>query len=432
MSRDNGPRGRLKRKRKQVIESESLSNGEKKMILELSFGLDEEDLKHTSSLGTKAASTNYNYVIRLRQLAEAYDGEFYEIDLHELKRLLSDFADGSHPYVSDDGYADGTMVQYQSAAKAFVNHHALDIDADEIPVTATERGSQAVDERDMLDNSDIEAMRDVIENPRDECLFELLLNTGQRVRAIQTLRVKDVDVNDGVYWLNTDEIGLKGADKVGKKRPLLGAVGAVKKWIEYHPTGNPDDYLLTPRVNNNKATPGEMLAQSTIRARLKKIADEADVTKPVNPHNFRHSFVTMCKRDYNMDDSTVKFLIGHASDSKVMETTYQHLTDDDYIADAEIATGRREPEEATTVGRRECPNPDCLNELDPTDKACSSCGTVISPDAQAAQETIEDSVKESYKQTEYGSGTQEKVDKLDELLDDPDVKAALLEKLSDE
>lgn len=432
MSKTNGPRQRLKRRRKKVVTSERITNKEKRMILELSAGLDEDDLTHASSEGTKAVSTNENYLTRLRKLAEAYDGDFTEIDTRDIKRLLSDFDKGSHPDAKDGGYATGTMVQFQSAVKAFVSHHGLTIDPDEIPVSAPSSGSQAVDERDMFDNSDIQAMRDVIENPRDECLFELLLHTGQRIRAIQTLRIKDVDVPEGVYWLNTDESGLKGADKVGQKRPLLGAVGAVKTWLDYHPTGKPDDYLLTATVDNNKATPGNMLAQQTMRARLKKIADKAGVDKPVNPHNFRHSFVTMCKRDYNMDDSTVKFLIGHSSDSTVMETTYQHLTDEDYIADAEISTGRREPEEAATVGRQQCPNPDCLNELEPTDKACSSCGTVISPDAQAAQETIDDSVKESYKQTApEDNETMDKIDELDTLLDDPEVKAALLERMNE-
>jgi len=389
MTRTNGPRQRLKRRRKKVIKSERLSNDEKRSILELSAGLDPEDLTHTSPIGTKAVSTNENYLTRLRILAQAYDGNFNNIDQNELKRLLSDFDRGTHPDAHEGGYATGTMAQFQSAAKAFIKHHSLDIDPDDIPVSAPPSGSQAVDERDMFDNSDIQAMRDVIENPRDECLFELLLNTGQRIRAIQTLRVKDVDVSEGVYWLNTDEDGLKGADKVGQKRPLLGAVGAVKTWLDYHPTGNADDYLLTATVDNNKATPGNMLAQQTMRARLRKIAEKADVDKPVNPHNFRHSFVTMCKRDYDMDDSTVKFLIGHDSNSTVMETTYQHLTDEDYIEDAEIATGRRERDDPTTVGRRECPNPDCLNELDPTDKACSSCGTIIAPDAREAKEQIQ-------------------------------------------
>lgn len=397
---ENDPHYRLKRRRQKVIDSEDMSNREKRLILEMSAGLEEGDLVHTSPLGSLAVTTNENYLTRLRMLAEASDKQLHQMQTGEVKRLIDAFAEGAAPGTPDGGYAKGTMVQFQSAIKAFTKHHGLDIDADDIPVTSTPRGSQAVDERDMFDNSDIQDMRDVIDNTRDECLFELLLNTGQRIRAIQTLRIKDVDIEEGVYWLNTDEAGLKGADKVGKKRPLLGAIGSVKKWLEYHPTGERDDYLLTATVNNNKATPGEMVAQQTMRARLKKIAEEAGVDKPVNPHNFRHSFVTMCKRDYNMDDSTVKFLIGHTSDSTVMEKTYQHLTDEDHIEAAEVAAGRREPEEPTTVGRQECPNPDCLNELDPTDKACSSCGTIISPDAKAAKETLQEQAEETVVEVE--------------------------------
>jgi len=431
MAKSDHYRNRLERQRTKILESEDMTNTEKKHILDLSFGLDKEDLRHTSPVDTKAAGTIDNYLNRLRALAEGYNGEFHQITDRELKNLLSDFANGTHPIAKDGGYATGTMGQFQSAVKAFIRHHDLDIDADDIPVSTAPKGSQAVDERDMFDNSDIEAMRDVIDNPRDEALFELLLNTGQRVRAIQTLRVKDVDVQEGVYWLNTDADGLKGADKVGKKRPLLGAAGPVKNWLDYHPTGKPDDYLITATVNNNKATPGEMMAQQTIRQRLRNIGDKAGINKPVNPHNFRHSFVTMCKRDYNMDNSTIKFLIGHSSDSTVMETTYQHLTDEDYIADAEISTGRREPDDTPAVGRRECPNPDCLNELDPSDKACSSCGTVISPDAKQAQDQIEGQIRE---QKEEADSLEEykDADKIAQAIDDdPKLAAQLMDKLGE-
>lgn len=424
-------RERLRRQRSKILDSTELTNTEKKHLLELGAGLDDTDLRHTSPLETKAAGTIDNYLNRLRALAEGYNGEFHQITERGLKMLLSDFASGTNRKAKDGGYATGTMGQFQSAAKAFVRHHGLPIDADDIPVSTAPKGSQAVDERDMFDNSDIEAMRDVIDNPRDEALFELLLNTGQRVRAIQTLRVKDVDVKEGVYWLNTEAEGLKGADKVGRKRPLLGAVGPVKSWLDFHPTGKPDDYLITATVNNNKATPGEMLAQQTIRQRLRKIGEKAGIDKPVNPHNFRHSFVTMCKRDYNMDSSTIKFLIGHAADSTVMETTYQHLTDEDYIADAEVATGRREPDDTPAVGRRECPNPDCLNELDPSDKACPSCGTVVSPDAKQAQEQIESQIRE---QKEEADSLEEykDADKIAQAIDDdPKLAAQLMDKLGE-
>jgi len=88
-----------------------------------------------------------------------------------------------------------------------------------------------------------------------------------------------------------------------------------------------------------------MLSQSNIRRRLKNIAEEADIDKPPNPHNFRHYFVTVCKRDYDMDEATIKHLIGHGPESTIMESTYQHLSDDDHIEAAEVAAGLRDEEE---------------------------------------------------------------------------------------
>jgi hypothetical protein len=83
-----------------------------------------------------------------------------------------------------------------------------------------------------------------------------------------------------------------------------------------------------------------------------------------------------------------------------METTYSHLTDDDHIEAAEVAAGRREPATDTPAARQTCPNPDCLNELDPADKACSSCGTVVSPDAKAVEQQAEDRIPEIRDETE--------------------------------
>ena len=65
-------------------------------------------------------------------------------------------------------------------------------------------------------------------------------------------------------------------------------------------------------------------------------------------------------------------------------------------------------------------------------KSCPYCGLVYSPDAKEAEDKVSDDVKKSYKQTDPDdTETQAKIDKLDELLDDPDVKAALLDKLAD-
>lgn len=381
--------------------------------------------RETKSYGTLAA-----YCQSLKRVCELSGRSLTDFeDVTEINRLFEEFRRGTHPEVKDDGYGKSTMGQWQSAVTKFYEYHTdLGIEASEIVVTAPEETK--IDERDMFTQDEIEAMREACTNPRDRCILELLLNTGQRARAIQTLRVKDVDTDEGVYYLNTDEAGLKGADKNGTKRPLLGAKRAVYDWLQHH-QGEPEDYLITSLPSSNRGTHGEKLSQSNVRRRLLKMADRAGLDKKPHPHLFRHAFVTLCKRDYDMDDSTIKFLIGHGQGSNIMSTTYQHLTDEDHIQAAEVATGMREEQEESPLTPKVCPT--CSEQLDQGAKACPACGTVFAPSAKAVEEQVQDDMKKEYRDTSpEDEEKQEKIEQLDSLLEDPDVKAALLEKLGEE
>jgi hypothetical protein len=230
----------------------------------------------------------------------------------------------------------------------------------------------------------------------------LLLYTGQRIRAIQTLRIKDVDLDSGEYRLNTDADGLKGADIVGKRRPLLGAENAVRDWLDKHPTGQPDDYLITalPMANRGGGSggDGDYLSSAAIHRRLNKIVDSAGVDKPANAHNFRHYFVTLAVREFDLDPATIKHLIGHRKDSVVMETTYQHLTDDDHIRAAREGTDAGREPEPKDGGLTPETCPVCNEPLAKAAKACSRCGQVFTPDARSAKETVEEAIHEGAKE----------------------------------
>jgi hypothetical protein len=279
----------------------------------------------------------------------------------------------------------------------------------------------------MFTVEEVQAMREAVGSSRERCLFELLCYTGQRIRAIQTLRVRDIDLEENVLYLNEDADGLKGAKG---KRPLLGAEAYVRRWLEHHPTSEPDDYLITPKATGG-GEPGGMITQDTIRYHLRKIADKADVDKDVHPHIFRHYFTTIAKRDYDLDDAYIKHLRGDSPGSNVMETTYRHLSDNDAIEHADAKFDGREPETDSPLTPEKCGT--CGVILEPNAKACSNCGQVFTPDAQTAEEQIEQQVKDSYRDVNpEETDTMEKVDTIDELLSDPDVKAALIEKLSEE
>ena len=323
-------------------------------------------------------------------------------------------------------------MQRQSALRVFYRYRMAvgegpDIAPESIYMVPTPETK--VDDRDVFTRDDIQAMRDVITNTRDRCVFELLLNTGQRINAIRTLRIKDVDVTEGVYWLNDEDGGLKGASG---KRPVLGAKRAVFDWLRDHPASDdPDNYLITIRPGANQGTAGDAIDYTSIYRPLQSIKERAGVSKDANPHAFRHAFVTMCKRDYNMNSDTIRHLIGHRTGSQVMETTYQHLNDDDYIKDAERAAGFREDEPESPLTPPVCPT--CAEPVPNAAKACAACGTVFAPDAKAVEDAREAAEATRSKAAIDGDGdvtmVAEKVARM--LEDNPDMMERLLKEQSE-
>ncbi|MFC7059165.1 tyrosine-type recombinase/integrase [Halovenus salina] len=306
---------------------------------------------------------------------------------HKLKKDLQRMHDGEYPHVKDDGIKKSTIRNYQVALRNFYHYHNFGIDPNDIPVF--KKSASPVDPNDMLTKEEIQEAREAADNPRDRAIFELLLYTGQRREAIRTLRLKDVNIQEGIYRLNSNVDGLKGAAERNGKRPLLGAKGPLQNWLDYHPdTSDPDNYLITARPSYSAVDPSSPISGETIRNVMEKIKEKTSIKKPMHPHAMRHNFVTIAKRDYDLADDTIKYLIGHRSGSDVMETTYAHLSGDDHVQRAEEAWGLREPENESPLTPEVCEV--CSNPLDPGAKACSRCGTVYTPDAKSAQELVEE------------------------------------------
>jgi len=119
----------------------------------------------------------------------------------------------------------------------------------------------------MLTKKEIQEARTATDNPRDRAIFELLLYTGQRREAIRTLRLKDVNIDQGTYRLNPTVDGLKGAAERNGKRPLLGSKGPLQNWLQYHPdTSDPENHLITALPNYSAVDPTSPVSGETIRA----------------------------------------------------------------------------------------------------------------------------------------------------------------------
>lgn len=330
----------------------------------------------------RADTTRAGYCRRLVFLSEHADSPLTDMDTEEMNDTAWSLGEARE-------WAGSTLAQAQSALQRFAEYRGLD--PEEIDVTS-ERSDSSIDPRTVLTPTEFHDMRANASNMRDKALIDLLGYTGQRLRVIQTLRIRDVDPEEGV-WHMPDSDGLKGADKTGSKRPLLGARKAVSEWIDMHPTQDPDDHLITTRegYGTSRGDVGGEISQQSIRYALKQAAERAGINKPVNPHAFRHFFVTTCKTQYDMDDGTVKHLIGHTEGSNVMETTYRHLSDDDHIEAAEEAFGiGTDDEESLTPPV--CPT--CNAPLAPSMASCPSAGCREVFDPSKAGEDAEKVLKD--------------------------------------
>ncbi|WP_136689979.1 site-specific integrase [Halorhabdus amylolytica] len=427
-----------------AIDSGDVTEADGDRIQELCNAYDPENMtvmlpsegEYANDTKSKKPTTLRYWMQHLKRAAqriafEEYDTSLTEATADDINQLMTDLRSGRHPDVKDDGLANNTIRNEQGCIRRFYRYHAdLGVDPDDITLISGD--DTHVDDRDMLTKEEIEEIRESADHPRDLAIFDLLLYTGQRNTAIRSLRIKDIDLDEGVYYLNTEAEGLKGADENGSKRPLLGAVGSIREWLRYHPfSDNPDAYLITPKPRYSNPDPDQMVSTNTLQYAMKNLKEKAEIDKPLNPHSIRHNFVTIAKREYHMDDATVKHLIGHSPDSNVMETTYSHLSDEDHIRAAEEAAGIREAKEESTLSPDICHT--CGEPLGPGAKACPRCGTVYTPDAKAAENQMDDKMTESYKQTDPDdTETMDKIDTLDELLDDPEIKQMLYERMNEE
>lgn len=371
-------------------ENGKICNEDKQRILEFLDAKDPEcGIVDDPNDTPKADGTLARYAYSIKRVAELGDFDLVGTTARDINYFMDDMRRGHVDGVKDDGLAKGTVCNLQKTTRKFYEYHDdLEVDKEDIILYTT--GGSSVDERDIFDQEDIQALRKATEHPRDKALVDFLLYTGQRISATLNLRIKDIDVDQGVFYLNEEAGDLKGASG---KRPLLYAEKSAREWLRKHPCkDNPDAHFICQKAENvgqYDYEMGDRLDNSTVYTVLQNVGEKAGVDKPVNAHNFRHTFVTICKRNYGMDNDTIKRLIGHDMDSTVMEETYSHLTDDDVIDAAERATGIKEEEPESPLTPDVCEN---CGEPIPIDraKACPSCGIVFTPDAKALEDTLED------------------------------------------
>ena len=384
---------------------------------------------------TKSVTTLKNYLTGLNKIAPHV--ALTNTTATELNTVMQGFLDGDVENVKNDGLSKGSIRVYQNALRQFYYvHNNVGVDPEDITLFKTD--DKAVDPGEMLTREDIQAIRDAADCMRDRALLDFLIYTGQRNTATRSLRIKDLDLENDRFRLNTDADGLKGAETNGKWRDLLLASATVKQYLntEHPAPEDPEAYVFTSRPKYGGPQPRTMLDVTTLGGIVGRLADRAAeehpaiASKPTYPHALRHNFVTIALRR-GMDETAIKHQIGHAPNSSVMESTYAHLKDSDHIRAARDAFDLETEDHESELTPEVCQR---CGESPPEDaRLCPYCGLAFTPDAEKSVGDAEEAIQDSYRQTPpEGAETKEKIDLVYDLLDDPDVKAAITEQRAEE
>jgi integrase len=375
------------------------------------------DYKRDQVLNGLAEASLLKNVTRMKIIAEHVDQPFDEMDKADVKEIVA--------WVHSRDYTDETIDTYKNVIRAFWRWLKDASNGDAPPETdwieLTNPGGKRKLPKDLLTKEDIQKQIEAAKNPRDKALISILYETGARIGEIIDLTVGDIEDRK-----HGKKIVIDG--KTGPRRlPLVESVPHINNWLAKHPNPEKENPLW---CKIQQGDPDDQLGYRYVREKiLKKNMDRADIDKPSNPHHYRHSRASYLANE--LKEAQLCEWFGWVQGSDV-PARYVHLSGRDIDNAYDEMHGLYEPDDdEDTPDVIECPRCQELNE--PTAAFCMRCGFAIDQETAGELEAeVGKKVKDSYKESNPQDELTDKIDTLDELLEDPEMKEALLERVSDD
>lgn len=348
-----------------IEESEEIHSTNKDLI---------SDFKRDHQLDGLSDARLQKLTSHLKIIAEHLgDTPFSDLSKSDVKDLVE--------WVQNRDIAETTEADYKKVIKQF--YKWLDGEDGKYPdtvdwITTTSPNKNGTLPKDLLTRENIDALKEACRNDRDRAFIAMLYETGARIGELIDLRVGDIEDHT-----HGRKVVIDG--KTGQRRlPLVESTPALNKWLNEHPSGEPDAPLWCQLRNGN-----EELSYNYIRQKLlERPRERSGIDKPVNPHHFRHSRATELATEFKEAQLCEWFGWVQGSD---VPGKYVHLSGRDIDQSyAELHGLRSAEEEEKEEPVTECPRCDELNETG--DKFCGRCGFALREEAQEAYETVQQDV----------------------------------------
>lgn len=322
--------------------------------------------------------TMVNYINRLRLSAERADKPLVEMSKADVDEFVFDLR-------HEHGLAEGTVRNYRKALKLFFDERGEDW-ADDITIGVSP--SRSVDPDRLLEDEEVNDLLDAAGSARDKCLVALLADTGLRIGAIASLRIRDVDLSgqNAMITIN-EEANVKDAHGT---MPLTWSEGYVTSYLNVHPRRNVENAALLHQ--NGGYYDGDddgALDYQYLSRRIKDLAGEAGIDRDrVNTHNFRKTAISRWIRE-GLSEQAIKHRACWTVDSDMLEV-YSGVRDEEfndqilshYDLDHEANSERPDLEQ--------CPR--CQTALQPNHDFCPGCSAPLTAGANEAEENVTDDI----------------------------------------
>ncbi len=230
-----------------------------------------------------------------------------------------------------------------------------------------------VQPHELITQNEILKMIDVAKGIRNKALIAVLADSGMRIGAVGSLRVKNVQLEQKYGFLYISKTSKSQKTTGAKGIPITWSVGHLGQWLSVHPRNNePDAPLWVSEYKNYKTKIYDALTYTRLFNIIKETAAEAGVTKRVHPHCFRHKAITTWVLD-KLSEQEIKHRAGWSKGSTQMFKIYANFTDAEINQSILSHYGIGKEEKKVTL--ETCPR--CKVTLPPDAKFCPQCSLVL-------------------------------------------------------
>jgi site-specific recombinase XerD/phage FluMu protein Com len=298
------------------------------------------------------------YLSILGQIGQKIKIDFKKATKQDIRKLQS--------WINNSNMSNWTKHDYLLTIKVFYkflyqkSKGYPDIVDDINPLKA--RGKKKLP-RNLLTFEDIKKLSENTHNPRDRALIITLYETGARISELLGLKLSDIEFDK--YGAR---ITLPDATKTGaRKIRVIWSESTINHWLQHHPKKeDPNSFLFCGLQSHNS---GYELQYRHVNDLLKEATKKAGITKPVNPHHFRHSRATELAK--KLTEAQLCEYMGWVIGSREART-YVHLSGRDTDrAILEMHGVIEEEKEKDKKKPIKCPRCNIIN--DPFARFCMGC-----------------------------------------------------------